>query len=148
MHGRVVLTTIVTALAWTAFARAEDVTCKSASSKGKAFVEHELTLTVSDGRVVGLGYENAFGSGEEGGTYTCSFGAHDGDENSKWVRVGNRIRIEDKEPGDESFAEIETLPNGVFRVSLGTLSHYHCGFGAEFPEVIVLTRAKKTCRFK
>lgn len=145
MNGHAITMAIVAALACTVPAVAEDITCRKASRKGKAFEEHELTLTVSEGRIVGLAYENAYGSGEEGGTYACSFGATDGGKDSKWIRVGHRTRVEDKEPGDESFAEIEALPNGVYAVSLATLSRYHCGFGAEFPERIVVRRSSRTC---
>ncbi len=130
-------------------AQAETLKCESVKKyKGGGSEEHHLSLQLTDGRVTGISYSNMTSSGQEGGAYSCELSLSDSSSRSKWVRVGNRIRAVDKEPDEESFAEIEVLPDGNYRVSLEKVSRYHCGFGAEFPEYLILKRSAKNCEIK
>jgi hypothetical protein len=128
---------------------AETLTCKSdevfAEGGGQ---EHELNLVLTEGKISELLYSNVISNGQEGGAYFCELGLIDGSTNSKWVRFGTQIRVIDKEPEEQSFAEIEILPDGDYKVSFDKVSHYHCGFGAEFPDFVLLKRSGGKCVVK
>lgn len=123
-----------------------DLTCKfDKRFKEGGFEEHQLTLTVVGDRVTGLTYSNAMSNGQEGGTYTCDIDLTDGAPGSKWVRSGATTRIIDTQ-ADESYAEVKRKAGGRYEVRLGHLStSEHCGFGAEFPDRVVLTPSSPNC---
>ncbi len=140
---------IAALLIFCGIAQAETLKCENVKNyKGGGSEEHSLSLELTDGRVTGISYSNMTSNGKEGGAYSCELSLSDGSSKSKWVRVGNKIRAVDKEPEEESFAEIEVLPDGNYKVSLEKVSHYHCGFGAEFPSYLILKRSVKKCEIK
>jgi hypothetical protein len=125
---------------------AETLTCKSAEKFAEGgSQEHELSLVQTGGKITELLYSNVFSDGQEGGAYSCELSLVDGSANSKWVRVGTKIRVMDKEAEEQSFAEIEILPDGDYKVSFDRVSHSHCGFGAEFPDSVLLKKTGGKC---
>ncbi len=107
-----------------------------------------MSLGITLGKITGLTYSNVMSNGEEGGAYFCDLDLAAGSPHLEWIRADGKIRVIDKDPEEESFAEIETLPGGGYKVSLGNVSSYHCGFGSEFPAYIILKKSDKACVVK
>jgi hypothetical protein len=127
-------------------AAAEELTCGADKTyKEGGGEEHALTLVLTNNQITGLTYSNVTSNGEEGGDFACELILKDGTPESEWIRSGKKIKVIDKEPGEESFAEIETLANGEYKVVLKAVSAYHCGLGTVFPEFVVLKKATKKC---
>lgn len=106
--------------------------------------EHELTLEIDGGSVIALSYSNTMTSGEEGGAYFCELELTS--SNSQWLRAGNKTRVVENDSERESYTEIELLRDGSFRVNFDNVSTMqHCGFGAEFPNSIVVKRLSAVC---
>ncbi|MBA4373399.1 MAG: hypothetical protein C0402_11140 [Thermodesulfovibrio sp.] len=130
-------------------AAGETLSCKAEERFGNdGGIEHTLTLIINNGQVSALDYNNSVWSGQEGNAFSCELHLADGKPDSKWVRVGKKVRVIDKEPGEESFAEIEMLFSGRYKVHLGRVSHYHCGAGTEFPAYVIIKKSEKKCSVK
>jgi hypothetical protein len=125
---------------------AEDLMCEAGKThKEGGGEEHALTLVLANNLITALTYSNVFSDGEEGGDSACELILKDGTPESEWIRSGKKIKIIDKEPGEESFVEIELTANGDYKVVLNRVSAYHCGFGAAFPESVMLKKSSKKC---
>jgi hypothetical protein len=125
---------------------AEELTCGAEKTyKEGGGEEHALTLVLINNQITGLTYSNVFSNGEEGGAFACELILKDGTPESEWIRSGKKIKVIDKEPGEQSFVEIEIPANGEYKVILHAVSAYHCGLGAVFPEYVVLKKADKKC---
>jgi len=125
---------------------AEELNCDAQKTyKEKGGEEHALNLILTNNQITALTYSNVFSDGEEGGDFACELILKDGTPESEWIRSGKKIKIVDKEPGEESFVEIELLANSEYKVILNKVSGYHCGFGAVFPESVVLKKSSKKC---
>jgi len=105
-----------------------------------------LELTVEGGEVTAISYHNAIASGEEGGGYICAFDASACDGNSTWTRKKHQTFVELKGDRKSTF-EIRKSKKG-FMILFPEMSLEYCGFGAEFPEYILLDKGSKKCRVK
>ena len=85
---------------------------------------------LTNNQITGLTYSNVTSNGEEGGDFACELILKDGTPESEWIRSGKKIKVIDKEPGEESFVEIEIPANGEYKVILKSVSAYHCGLGS------------------
>jgi hypothetical protein len=108
--------------------------------------EVRLELATGGGEVTGISYHNAIASGKEGGGYLCAFDASAAGGNSTWTRKGHRVIVELKD-GKNSTFEIRKSKKGFMLLFL-EMSLEYCGFGAEFPEYVLIDRGKKKCRVK
>ncbi len=105
-----------------------------------------LTLTVEGREVTGISYHNAIASGKEGGGYICAFDVSVSDGKSTWSRKGSRTLVELKGEKKSTF-EIRRSKKG-FMLLFHEMSLEYCGFGAEFPEQILMEKGRKECRVK
>ena len=105
-----------------------------------------LELTLEGGEVTAISYHNGIASGEEGGGYICAFDASAYDGNSTWTRKKHQTFVELKGDRKSTF-EIRKSKKGFMILFLEMSSEY-CGFGAEFPEHILLDKGSKKCRVK
>jgi hypothetical protein len=147
-------TIAITALACLAFAAthviAAPIDCKSDKAfKGGASAEWSLSLEITGDKVVGLDYSGVMSNGQEGGAYFCEINAAEKNKDSKWVRKGNNTLVTGFKGDDESNLEIVVQPNGDYKVSFESMKTIpYCGFGAEFPQYVVLQKGRKTCIVK
>lgn len=146
MNWRLLATGIIICCFIFQTAAAEELTCGADKTyKEGGGEEHALTLVLTNNQITGLTYSNVTSNGEEGGDFACELILKDGTPESEWIRSGKKVKVIDKEPGEESFAEIETLANGEYKVVLKAVSAYHCGLGAVFPDFVILKKSTKKC---
>lgn len=105
-----------------------------------------LKLIVEGREVAGISYHNAIASGKEGGGYICAFDVSVSDGKSTWTRKGSRTLVELKGEKKSTF-EILRSKKG-FTLLFHEMSPEYCGFGAGFPEQILLEKGRKECRVK
>lgn len=106
----------------------------------------KVEVKLKDQQVVGLSVWSAIASGEEGAGYSCALETSRTSVVAKWLSSGNSMTIDtSKEAGEESTVEITKLA-GACKISLGNTSNYYCGFGAEWPASVTLTKGQKKCR--
>ncbi len=124
--------------------------CKSDKAfKGGASAEWSLSLEIIDDKVVGLDYSGVMSNGQEGGAYFCEINAAEKNKDSKWARNGKNTLVTGFKGDDESNLEIVVLPNGDYKVNFESMKTMpYCGFGAEFPQHIVLRKGRKSCIVK
>ncbi len=85
------------------FGFTEEIACKSVkqfadgSSSGNS-----ATLTLANGRIVGLDVESFNASGQEGGGYVCSLDTDDVDSKSNWSVSGDISTLEIVTMGEKS----------------------------------------------
>ena len=80
--------------------------------------------------------------------FSCSFKASNSDHKSIWTYTKEKVLVrilKDKEgPDEESTFEIAAAPKG-YVVTFTKMSRYYCGFGAEFPNSLTLTKGNAAC---
>jgi hypothetical protein len=146
MNWRLLATSLIICFFIFRAAAAEELTCGTDKAhKEGGGEEHALTLVLTSNQITGLTYSNVTSNGEEGGDFACELILKDGTPESEWIRSGKKIKVIDKEPGEESFVEIEIPANGEYKVILKAVSAYHCGLGAVFPEYVVLKKSNRKC---
>ena len=105
-----------------------------------------LTLTLEEGKITAISYNNGIASGKEGGGSLCAFDASAADGKSTWIRKKGRTTVELKGDGPAKFEIREEKK--MFTIRFVEMSTEYCGFGAEFPESVRLDRGKPKCRVK
>jgi len=114
--------------------------------KGGGSREVRLELATEGGEVTKISYLNAIASGKEGGGYMCAFDASADGGDSTWTRKGRQMFVELKD-GKKSTFELRKSKKGFMLLFLD-MSLEYCGFGAEFPESVMLETGRKKCRVK
>lgn len=145
MRKRLIVGAVI--VAFTISMQAETLTCKAARQyKEGGGEEDELTLKIEKGRVTRVIFSNVMSNGQEGGAYFCDLDIGEKSPGWEWERSGKKTRVTNTKSAIDSYAEIELLPDGRIAAHLGTLSPMdHCGFGSEFPDVVILKRGSRKC---
>ncbi len=126
---------------------AETLTCDYRETlEGGGAKRVGLRLTVEGREVTGISYHNTVTSGREGGGYICAFDVSVSDGKSTWTRKGSRTLVELKGEKKSTF-EIRRSQKG-YTLLFHEMSLEYCGFGAEFPEQILMEKGRKECRVK
>lgn len=143
-----VLIALLLALFLARVVASEEISCSSEEKfddGGSSFVE--VTLTIDKNVVVGISHNNYYASGEEGGAYSCTFEATSTDKKSKWTQMKDQVDVlmpTEDQPDDDSIFHIAKTKNG-YLVTYEKMSRYYCGFGAEFPDTVQLTKNDQHC---
>ena len=126
------------------FASAQQLDCTyraDFSDGGRKEVKVEVQL--KDHQVVGLSVWSGIASGEEGRGYSCALETSRTSRVAKWLSSGNTMTMDtSKETGEASTVKVARL-TGAFKIILSNTSNYYCGFGAEWPESVTLTKGQK-----
>jgi len=124
----------------------EALTCNSEKVfRGGASKGSDLLLKLESGRVTFLATNTFTSSGKEGGGYMCSMDSSRQGSKVKWSGADTQtLTISDETSGEESILKISRLARG-YKVTFEKAWSGYCGFGAEFPTSITLTRGSKKC---
>ena len=82
-------------------------------------------------------------SGEEGGGYLCGIDTSDKGQTVEWSEVGKNTILS----VDQSIIEIEHFGQ-TYKIKLENASREACGFGAEWPEYVIIEPGNSKCRIK
>jgi hypothetical protein len=134
------------------FALAEEASCSTDEDLGDGFTRSvELKLKLDHEHPAEISFETVFGSGQEGGAYSCRFSASAVDHKSVWTAEKDKVVVrvprgdgEDQDPEKESLLEISRTKDG-FLVTFVDMSRWNCGFGAAYPKSVRLVTGKKKC---
>lgn len=111
---------------------------KEGGSKGA-----EAKLEVTNGKLTKLIVSSFNASGKEGGGYSCAIDTSGKGQVVKWSTRSQKTTLE----VDKSVIEIEAV--GVaYKINLEDAARDSCGFGAEWPEYVVLTPGNPKCLVK
>lgn len=128
---------------------AEELQCKYEQRfKGGGSKGANAKLEIIAGKIKKLVVYSFISSGQEGGGYICGI-----DTSEKHLKLGwstnNKKTILEVSRDDSSLAksviEIEPIKN-AYKINLEEASREACGFGAEWPEYIVIEKGNKKCR--
>jgi hypothetical protein len=127
-------------------ARAEDLECKYEQRfKGSGSKQADLKIQSNENGVTRLAVSSSYASGEEGGGYVCEIDTAEQDQIVQWDREHKKILLRVTFAGARpSNVEIEPTTNG-YRINLVGASLDACGFGAEWPRSIEVSRKSKKC---
>jgi hypothetical protein len=128
---------------------AEDLVCSSEEHfEDGGSMGADVKLKMQNDRIATIEFNTFVASGKEGGAYFCTFNASNSDHKSVWTYTKQRVEVRilaDKEgPDEESTFEIAATPKG-YVISFTKMSRYYCGFGAEFPNSLTITKGNSAC---
>jgi hypothetical protein len=107
--------------------------------------EIEAKLVYDRGQLRSVSLSASISDGEEGGGSLCSIDIDRLGSDVAWTRDGATDRLDTSaETGDPSMLSIETTKDG-FVIFPADLSRYYCGFGAEWPTSISVSRGVHDC---
>jgi hypothetical protein len=107
----------------------------------------EVTLTLGpDDAIRSFDVTSYISNGQEAGGYLCSVSSG---RATKWTRHGQIYLVDtSQEAGEPSIASLGVGDRNIFFVTQH-LSHFaYCGFGAEWPQRIVIPKAGGICQVK
>ena len=105
----------------------------------------EASLSYRNGRLARVDLSTSVSNGEEGGAYACSFAATTTDKGVDWSREGGvDVLDSSRDAGAPSFVAVATRPR-LAVVASRHLARYYCGFGAEWPEYVIVPRQGGKC---
>jgi hypothetical protein len=128
---------------------AEELQCKyeqrfkDGGSKGA-----DAKLEIIAGKIEKLVVYSFVSSGQEGGGYVCGIDTSEKDIKLGWSTNDKKTILEvsyDDSSLAKSVIEIEPIRN-TYKINLERASHEACGFGAEWPQYIVIEKGNKKCR--
>ena len=128
----------------TSLALAKEYQCKAEKRfKEGGSTGAKIELGVTRGEINKLIIDTFIASGEEGGGYMCSIDTSDKEQAVKWSILNNKTILNIS----ESIIQIERIGK-MYKISLDGASREGCGFGAEWPEYVVIEPGNSKCRIK
>ena len=103
----------------------------------------QVKLGIAQGKINKLAVSSFITSGEEGGAYMCNINTSDKEQTVKWSTLNKNSVLNIS----ESVIEIEPMGR-AYKIHLGGASRENCGFGAEWPEYVVIEPGNPTCQIK
>lgn len=103
----------------------------------------KVELGIAQGKIKKLVVYSFISSGEEGGGYLCGIDTSDKGQIVKWSTLNKKTILNTS----ESIIEIEPISTG-YKINLEGASREGCGFGAEWPEYVVIQLGDPTCQVK
>lgn len=103
----------------------------------------KVQLRVTNGTINKLVVYSFISSGEEGGGYLCGIDTSDKEQIVKWSTLNKKTTLNIS----ESVIQIEPIGSG-YKINLEGASREGCGFGAEWPEYVVIHSGDSTCQVK
>jgi hypothetical protein len=103
----------------------------------------KVELGIAQGKINKLVVYSSIASGEEGGGYLCGIDTSDKEQTVKWSTLNNKTILNIS----ESIIEIEPIGRG-YKINLEDASREGCGFGAEWPEYVVIEPGNSKCQIK
>jgi hypothetical protein len=147
---RALLLTLCSAVSHGALAASDAVGESMHCSLNESFSEGggreiEAKLVYDHGQLRSVNLSVSISDGEEGGGSLCSIDIDRFGSDVAWTRDGATDRLDTSaETGDPSMLSIETTKDG-FVIFPADLSRYYCGFGAEWPTSISVSRGVHDC---
>lgn len=128
----------------TSLALAKEYQCKYEKRfKDGGSIGAKIQLGVASGKINKLVVYSFIASGEEGGGYLCGIDTSDKEQPVKWSIFNKKTILNIS----ESIIEIEPIGRG-YKINLENASREGCGFGAEWPEYVVIEPGNSKCRIK
>lgn len=103
----------------------------------------KVELGIAQGKILNLAVYSFIASGEEGGGYLCGIDTSENGQSIKWSTLNNKTIL----IISESTIEIEQVGRG-YKINLEGASREGCGFGAEWPEYVVIEPGNAVCQVK
>ncbi len=129
-------------------AGAEDLKCsyeqrfKGGGSKGA-----EAGLTIEKGKIIRLQIISSISSGKPGGGYVCGIDTSEQEQKITWSNKDKQtiLEVESDHSKNKSVIELEQLGD-TYKVNLQGASPSACGFGAEWPQAVIIEKGNEKCR--
>jgi len=149
MNIRILIaTTVLLGGACSGTALGESLSCtrKDTAPNGE-WTRVDLRLVVVGGKVTDLTFDWTISSGEPGSAHSCHIDTTADATKARLVvkRRTTLVTLPASDTDVPSILRIARLGN-TYRVSLDDMMTPHCGFGAEYPQAVELTRGVKRCR--
>lgn len=133
-------------LAVNTFAFAEQLSCQLAKRyKDGGSVSYSANITLGAGKITALYVNSTIASGAEGGGYLCAFNTSKLNKTAKWSEQGALTTLMVNDDGEESVVSIRKV-GGAYVIDPSGINRYYCGFGAEWPDEIIVTSGSKKCK--
>jgi hypothetical protein len=128
-------------------AGAEDLECKYEQRfKDSGSKQADLKIQSNENGISRLAVSSSYASGKAGGGYVCEIDTAEKNQIVKWDREHKKILLRVTFAGaSPSNVEIEPTAKG-YRINLKGASLDACGFGAEWPRSIEVSRKSKKCK--
>ena len=128
----------------TSLALAKEYQCKYEKRfKDGGSTGAKVQLGIAQGKINKLAVYSFIASGEEGGGYLCGIDTSDKEQPVKWSTLNQKTILNIS----ESIIEIEPIGR-AYKINLENASREGCGFGAEWPEYVVIEPGNSKCRIK